>query len=87
MTTWMRILCSTVWTAQESHTQKPCWEATVEYHDYVQWNESFGVPVDTFDVFLNDYPKAVKDNIMKEYAEDSKKWGGQQQEHGRFDFI
>ena len=49
------------------------WEATVEYHDYVQWNESFGVPVDTFDVFLNDYPKAVKDNIMKEYAEDSKK--------------
>ena len=63
------------------------WEATVEYHDYVQWNESFGVPVDTFDVFLNDYPKAVKDNIMKEYAEDSKKWGGQQQEHGRFVFI
>ena len=43
-----------------------------EWEDYKGWNEYFGEPADSFDVFFQEYPKAVQNQLLNEYARSAK---------------
>ena len=46
--------------------------AVKEWEDYVEWNQYFGEPSDTFDLFFHEYPKAMQNQLLNEYARSSK---------------
>ena len=46
--------------------------AVKEWEDYKGWNEYFGEPADSFDVFFQEYPKAVQNQLLNEYARSAK---------------
>ena len=44
-------------------------DAFEEYEDYVAWNGKWDLECDTFEDFIEDYPKPVKDYLKKNLAE------------------
>lgn len=54
--------------------------AVKEREDYKGWNKYFGEPADSFDLFFQEYPKAVQNQLLNEYARSATEWKDSWQE-------